>query len=395
LDIGTSLFKVAGYPIAGAFQQMSEDTISNNPGSTALTNGGIRIVSAPAVPQYIPNSEGMVMEYLVAFPMYILDPRDWKPIECVVNGIFFNIERPIAVTTPYHPEKELGNEGAEAFCSIIRIKTPPGIQLEHHDGWKIVESLLQWIRVKCRHYWLLHGSAGVGALYRGTMFTRQGSKFTSQNIASYGPGVVVRPLTEEVWLSIREELENDEEVPLAETIYCDALLSVAGRNEMKALLEAGVAAEVAITQLLTEVSSVQPDSPGKADFREKMKADYPPFSRKLTEWPQRLGLEAATDFALPGIPSTWVQKVQELYRLRNGVAHAGERKSKSSALPTHVGIFIFAANALLEYCRSQRSRVGLRNYSMPAGSAAFEQIIVCHDGFLAPESKSLVCILGN
>lgn len=204
-------------------------------------------------------------------------------------------------------------------------------------------------------------------------------------------------MTEEVWLSIREELENDEEVPLAETIYCDALLSVAGRNEMKALLEAGVAAEVAVTQLLTGVSSVQPDSPGKADFREKtIKADYPPFWKKLTEWPQRLGLEAATDFALPGgIPSDWVQKVQELYQLRNGVAHAGERKSKSNAPPTHVGIFIFAANTLLEYCRSQRFRVGLRDYSMPAGSAAFEQIIVCHDGFLAPESKSLVCILGN
>jgi hypothetical protein len=371
-------------------QTMSENTVWGAPEQAFLTNGGIRIVDAPVVPQYMPDSDGEVIEYLLSFPMHIVDHLDWKPIEYIADGVFISIQRPIAISTPYRPEMRFGNEGVEAFCSIVRLKTPPGVGLGYHEGWKIVERLLDWIRVKCRHYWLFHGSAGIGALYRGTVFMREGRKLKLQNMASYAPGVVVRPLTEELWLSIREELVSSAEVPLADTIYCDALLSVAGRNEMKALLEAGVAAEVAITQLLVEASSMEPDSQSKAEFRVT-DGDYLPFKKKLTEWPQRLGLESPTDFTFPGMPSAWVQKVQELYRLRNGVAHAGKLKSTKSS--TYVGAYIFAANALLEYCRAQRFRVGLRNYSLPPGSNAFEQTLVCHSGFMTADSQALECML--
>jgi hypothetical protein len=52
-----------------------------------------------------------------------------------------------------------------------------------------------------------------------------------------------------------------------------------------------------------EVSRIEPDSESKAEFRNT-EGDYFSFKKKLTEWPQRLGLESAADFTLPGTPFT-------------------------------------------------------------------------------------------
>lgn len=349
----------------------------------------MRVASAPGPPQYTFDGDGQIIEYLLSFPMHIVDSRLWKPIEYVAGGVPISIQPPMSSSTRYQPEWRLGNEDAEAFCSMVHVRTSPRVELSYRDGWEIVEKLLEWTRIKCRHYWLLHGLTGIGARYRGTITTRQGKELSVTNFASYFPGVVVGPLTAELWLSMRKELESNADIPLADSIYCDALLSVAARDEMKALLEAGVAAEVAITQLLIAVSSARPDSKWKAEFR-KNKGDFHSFKDKLTVWPQRLGLEPATGFTCPGMTNIWVQRVQELYQIRNGVAHAGRFKSN---IPLAVGHYIFSANALLEYCRAQRFLVGLEDFSMPQGTSPYEQTIVWHEGFVDTDSQTLRCIM--
>jgi hypothetical protein len=194
-----------------------------------------------------------------------------------------------------------------------------------------------------------------------------------------------------MWLSIREELKGKTEVPLADSIYCDALLSIAAKDQMKALLEAGVAAEVAITQLLIDVSSTAPDTVSKMEFRRRQEeGDYPSFKEKLTKLPQILSLQPATDYSYPGFPNSWVQKALELYHLRNGVAHAGIKSGKSF---TKVGSLIFAANATLEYCRAQRSNSGIASYSMPQGISSYEQTISCHDAFVDTASDVFKCFI--
>jgi len=344
-----------------------------------VSSGPIRTPVAPAFPQRIFSADGQVIEYLVSCPMHTIDTLDWRPIKFALNGMEINLQRPIHVSTPYHPENRAGNENAEAFCTILRVQTPPAVDLSAQDGWSIVERLLEWIRIKCRHYWVFHGFTGFGALYRGTVFTKSGHDLSVQNVASYAPGVVVRPLTEAIWLSIREELENETEIPVSDAIFCDALLSVAARDEIKALLEAGVAVEVAMTQLLKEVSSIAPTSSAKKKFISQ-KGECDRFVKKLTEWPQLLGLERASDFKCPEMHSTWVQSVLELYRLRNAAAHSGTLKSTTST--TDVMSLMFAANTLLEYCRVQRTRVGLKNYSMPDGNTPVQQILSCNSALI-------------
>jgi hypothetical protein len=354
-----------------------------------ISSGPIRTPAVPAAPKQIFSADGQVIEYLVSCPMHTIDGKDWPPIQITVNGSQINLQRPIHVSTPYQPEMRVGNEAAEAFCTILRLQTPPDTELSAQDGWKIIERLLAWIRIKCRHYWVFHGFTGFGAMYRGTVFTKNGRDLSVQNIASYAPGVVVYPLTEAVWLSIREELENETEIPVSDAIFCDALHSVAARDEVKALLEAGVAVEVAITQLLKDVSSVPPASPARMKFNKN--GDRDSFRKKLTEWPQLLGLEQASDFRCPEMHGTWVQTVQELYQLRNAVAHSGTFEPLTSA--TGVMSLVFAANTLLEYCRVQRSRVGLKSYSMPDGRTPLQQLLSCNNAVLYTNTELLKCLL--
>jgi len=366
----------------------------NKSGLEWISNGEMRAASGPAVPGFIFAGDGQAIEYLLSYPIHFAGKRDlgWKPIEYIADGVPISIEPPSSLSAPYQPEGlRLGNEAAEAFCSIVRVRTPPGVKLTYFDGWKIVGRLLEWIRVKCRHYWILQGFTGVGAIYRGTVITKQERNLSLTNFAMYAPGVVVNPMNEAVWLSIREELKGNVEVPLADSIYCDALLSIAAKDHMKALLEAGVAAEVAITQLLLDISSTKPDTASKMEFRRRQEeGDYPSFKEKLTKMPQSLGLQSAADFGCAGIPNAWVQKALELYRLRNEVAHAG---LKSGRPFTNVGLLIFAANATLEYCRVQRSNSGLASYSMPQGISSFEQTISCHDAFVDTASGTFECLI--
>src|ERR1035437_1435893 len=335
------------------------------------------------------DHEGQLIEYLVPFPMHVFEELAWPPITYQSDGVPVCIQRPITVTTPYQPENRIGNEGAEAFCTIFRLTTLPGAELTPQEGWEIIERLLEWVRIKCRYYWILHGFTGFGALYRGTSFTSSGRRLSLRNMASYSPGVVVLPLTRALWMSLRDDLEGKAEIPLADSIFCDALLSLAARDEMKALLEAGVAMEVAITQLLIEVSLMKPDSASRTKFR-KEQGDFHSFRKKLTEWPQSLGLERAADFRCEGMQDTWIEGVQGLYKLRNCVAHSG--KLKSGTPSARAATYIFAASTMLEYCRLQRFRVGLENYSMPAGSSPLQQLILCHDAILDTTTTDFECL---
>lgn len=56
------------------------------------------------------------------------------------------------------------------------------------------------------------------------------------------------------------------EPPIVESLFCDALLSVVTGEELKAVLELGVSAETAITELLLKTADIPPATPKKRKF---------------------------------------------------------------------------------------------------------------------------------
>lgn len=154
---------------------MTQDTRWVNPDHLPLTNGPIRTVTAPVTRKFALDSDGQEIEYLLPYPMHIVDPSPWRPLEFVREGTPLRVQRPIFVMSTYEPDGRIGNEAPDAYCTIIRVRTPVGTKLGGDDGWKVIEALLRWIRIKSRHFWLLHGITGFGALYRGSVLTRQAS----------------------------------------------------------------------------------------------------------------------------------------------------------------------------------------------------------------------------
>jgi hypothetical protein len=338
--------------------------------------------------------DGQLIEFLLPFPMHIVDDRQWATLACEVGGRPVFIQKPTPIIQPYEPPDRIGNEAPDAFCSIIRVgckHDPHAGYLKPAEAWPLVEALLGWIRVKGRHYWLLHGEAGFGALYRGSSMWQKGKMTTQQNFASYGRTLIVRPLDEELWLSIRSEMTSGAEVPLSEFVFCDALISAVAGDEMKALLELGVAAEIEITQLLLSASRTPPDTPRKREFITN-EGDWDRFGDKLENWPQKLGLQEAASFNQAGTFEDWVPFVKELYRFRNSIAHSGKPRPGMTA--RNVSAYIFATNALFAYCRQQRTLAGIPDYSYPTSRTPYDQLVALKDGEMYGETSVTVANQG-
>jgi hypothetical protein len=329
------------------------------------------------------------MEYLVPFPFHASDSGAWPPLEFTSNGVPLTVRRPYGSIEKHATSIQSGNEEADAYCTVVRVSHPNKFNFHPDEGWKIVRLLLAWIRVKCRHYWLLHGINGFGAAYRGTLFSRQGTRITYQNLAMYGPNVIVNPLTPDLWMTMKNEMAAASDPPIEDGLFCDALLSIVAGDLMKALLEAGVAAEVALTKLLVEVSQSHPVTSAKRDFTNNG-GDRHSFGKKLSEWTRKLGLEPVDRFLFPNMNQDWSRQVGELYKLRNGVAHGG---NNPGANHNEVVGLMFAANTLLEYCRIQRLHQDLPTFTMPPGTSPAHQIRMCHDACISTSSSEVVADL--
>ncbi|HWZ43207.1 MAG TPA: hypothetical protein VNW97_07005 [Candidatus Saccharimonadales bacterium] len=368
------------------------DTRWDNSDHVPLTNGPLIVTTPPAVPSARLVENGQIIEFLVPFPMHIVDTRSWTPLEGTLNAKKVLIHKPVPVVMQLPPEGRLGNESPDAFACILRVSCSPELPNPSYptaaECWQLVESVLNWIRVKARHYWLLHGQKGFGTLFRGSVFSQDGTSISQKNVSTYGPNVIVRPLDESLWLSIKSEIDGKLHVPVSEALFCDALISAVAGDEMKAVLEMGIAVEVEITQLLTEAAHSLPNTHQKQKFAAKGERDK--FYEKLCQWPQKLGLDEANIFTMAGLYPKWVAVVKEMYRLRGSAVHSGSLSgTKVLKLPD----YLFATNALFAYSRAQRTKAGLPVYAYSSGRNPSEQIIAAHDGQFSSETSPAVTTL--
>jgi hypothetical protein len=341
------------------------------------------------VPQFRLAADGQLVEFLVSFPIHIVDDQPWAPLLCKLGSRLVAIEKPLAIMHGYAPAGRIGNEVPDAFCSIIRVHcltdATPATYPQQSELWPIIERLLTWMRVKARHYWLLHGHAGFDTLYRGSVMTQEASQIGQRNFATYGRNLIVRPLEQDLWATFSNEINSKAEPPVSESIFCDALVSAVAGDEAKAVLELGVAAEIEITHLLTDVSRIQPKTAQKNKFVKKGERDK--FYEKLAEWPEKLGLQKAQTFDPIGNSSQWFNLLLELYKLRGSVAHSGKVVSVTGRSPTE---YLMATNVLFDYCREQRRSAGIPIYSYPATRSPFQQIVLFREGEISAETNTVV-----
>lgn len=364
-----------------------QDPRWHDPGKLPISNGCLALTPPPDTPQFRFDADGQIFEFLVSFPIHIVDDKPWAPLRCKLGTRAISIQKPISVSQGCAPSGRIGNEVSDAFCSVIRVYCPPdgaqGNYPKQTELWPIIERLLRWIRVKARHYWVLHGGTGFDTLYRGSVMTQEGSQIGQRNFATYGPNLIVRPLEEDLWLTFATEISSNAEPPVSESIFCDALISAVAGDEVKAVLELGVAVETEITQLLTDVSRVPPKTAQKSKFAAKGERDK--FYEKLAVWPQKLGLQEAQAFGSTGKFKQWFDLVREVYKLRGSVAHSGKLPYTTG---NSVMSYLMAANVLFDYCREQRRNTGTPIYSYSATRSPFQQILLFRDGVVSGETNT-------
>ena len=83
--------------------------------------------------------------------------------------------------------------------------------------------------------------------------------------------------------------------------------------------------------------------------------------------------------------------VKELYGFRNSIAHSGKLRAGGTA--QNVSAYIFATNALFAYCREQRPRAGIADYSYPIPRKPYDQIVALKEGEMYGETSATVATL--
>ncbi|HET9342873.1 MAG TPA: hypothetical protein VFO25_08170 [Candidatus Eremiobacteraceae bacterium] len=351
----------------------SDPRIYADKGKVPIWNGPVRVVTPPAaVPQMSP-ADRRIFEFLVPYPILMVDRAEWPPLHVDVDGTPVEIYKPVGAVGAFEPIGRLGNESPEAYCTIIRATMPVTASLSPEPLWKLLEVILAWIRVRSRQYWLLHGSTGFGATFRGSKIEHG----RMDNFVGCGPTIVVRPFSREMWADIGKDITTRATPPLSESILCDALLSVVAGDEIKALLELGVACEIELTNLLAAAAKSTPSTPDKAAFIAD-DGDWDRFKVKLRNWPQRLGMDDVATYSPAEVPTDWVTLVLELYKLRNGVAHGGRKNVAGTSVQTYV----FAANALFRYSAAQKGRLSLSHYGVGPEADPADQVVLYRDNYL-------------
>jgi hypothetical protein len=341
------------------------------PDKVPLWNGPLRIKTPPAAPLQL-SGDGSVIEFLLPYPIHILDSKPWEALQTSVGGVAVTIERPATVPIDTPVPGAFCNDTPDLFCTVIRVLLPSvtSHSITEMEVYGVVQLMLQWLRILGRQYWVLHGTTGVSAYCRGAIFSCVGNKLSQENFATYGKTVLVRPLAIEAWNAIRKNSALRHPIPVSESIFCDALMSVASRDDVKALVELGLAAEIELTGILGAVVASRPNDKAAVEFLKRKERRMDKFQWKLETACVALGLTDPATFHIAGGPAGWKDQLLLLYKFRGSVAHSGQAVvldgGRDRVITTaEVTSFIFAVEALFHWAAEQRRLLSLTEYEHP------------------------------
>jgi hypothetical protein len=337
-------------------------------------NGLPRISSPPQCPSAPVPYDAQVFDFLLPYPIHVFDDSPWPALHVRRPDIEILLLKP--VSTPVTPQEQLAkgtNEQPDLFGTVFHTiveRVSHFYPASHQAAFGIVHHALRWLRVLTRQYWIGTGSAGVAAKYRGTAFRVEGNDVHQMNFAHYGHSVLVRPLTRSIWDTMIYPVEDHTPVPAAQSIFCDALTSFAVGDSVVALIQLGVACDIALTSLLDDLAALNPSS---ASAKAYLQARHDKFEDKLLKYPVLFGLCNPRKFHPPKEPRNWADQVLILYKFRNKAAHEGRAQVKDRSTGAfrdlqagELGTFILSVEALFHWIREQRQvRIGPAKLPLP------------------------------
>lgn len=308
--------------------------------------------------------EGQLFDFLLPYPIHVFDDSVWPALHVKRADLEILLLKPISQQVSPREEVSKGNEIPDLFVTTfpaIVERSSKFYPLDHRIASRVVHHAVRWMRVLTRQYWIASGGAGVAAQYRGSAFRVEGNEVSQRNFAYYGQSTLIRSLNKSVWEALIYPVEKETPVPVSESLLCDSLTSFAVGDIVSALVQLGVASEIAITNLLDDLAAANPNMTAAKAYLQARHEHKDKFGAKLLNRSLALGLEDPRAFHPAGKPADWVELLLTLYNFRNKAAHEGRAlvKDKSSGAlrelkSGELQSFIFAAETLFQWAWTQR-----------------------------------------
>lgn len=360
-------------------------SIAANPDFLQLANGGLKITTPPFPPRIVFEDDGQLVEYVFPFPIYLEDAGTWPPVRINVGGKTAQIQKPIAACLSVPLQQTLGNDSMALHYTIVRAFVPHPPIPEYLIYQQLVKCL-EWLRILGRQYWIFHGSIGRSPFCNAACFETNSARHSQTNIVHAGQTVIIKPLTKTVWESIEQQISANCVLPVAESIYCDALISTSLQDDVKALTELGMAAEIELTQLHEDILPTA-DPHDASEYAKQQKKNGDRFEWKFKDGSQLLKMSDAGQFVPIDGPSGWSSDLLALYRSRNKAIHLGRAivvdkatKSESNMNRGEFIPYIFAMEAFFSWIQENRTSRSLERYKYP---------------WLEYRQKPLNCVIGD
>jgi len=383
MDKGNESENVAKQLTAEEFQRLARGDDPNRP---PMWNGAPRITTPPASPVRPMADDGQLFEFLFPYPIHIFDSSEWPPLKILREDTEFYLLKPLTTAVTPREQVAAGNEIPDLYCSTVRVivlEASRGFPATHKKAFEVARDALQWIRILSRQYWIGSGAAGVSATYRASAFRVDGAVVGQRNCVFYGSAALVRALPRSAWEPLGLCVEQSIPVPVSESIFCDALSSLAQGDTVRCLVELGISIEIELTNLLDDVAALNPSSADATKYLKRRQ--YESFENRFLQYSTRLGCKYPRDFTAPNASSDWFDKIVLLYKFRNKAAHEGRPVLYDDSVGRirslaegELQSFVFSAETFFQWSSEQRSRFVLPN---PAPSVN--------------RSKQLVAVIGE
>jgi hypothetical protein len=337
----------------------------DDPIHRSLWNGLPRISTPLQSPLAPVSYDGQVFDFFLPYPIHVFDDNPWPALHVRCASIEILLLKPIS--QPVTPQEQIArgtNEHPDLFGTVFHAiveRSSHSYPASHKAAFGVVHHALRWMRVLTRQYWIGTGSAGVAAKYRGTAFRVEGTSVYQMNFAHYGHSVLVRPLTRPIWDAMIYPVENETPVPTAQSIFCDSLTSFAVGDSVVALIQLGVACDIALSGLLDDLAALNPRSPVAITYLKARHEQKDKFGSKLLKYPLDFGCDDPRKFRPANGALNWTDQLLTLYRFRNKAAHEGRAQIKDLATGAfrdlqagELGSFVFAVEALFEWIGNQQ-----------------------------------------
>jgi hypothetical protein len=171
------------------------------------------------------------------------------------------------------------------------------------------------------------------------------------NFGAVQPGIVVAPLSKEMWERIGNEIASGNIPSIPDSMLCDAMVKLHERDFLQAVTLLGVTAELELNSFIADLLSRQSETSQKL-YNEKRYR----FKEKLKDVLEILEAESYRKHN-----ERFEGLLTKLYELRGQAVHRAKCILDDVEIGFgHVAAFIYAVEDFLRWTKCQRKRLGLK-----------------------------------